>query len=111
LSHNKWINFGGQLIATSRFIPLFCKVPTSYVYHLLNLPVVKDKLLTTVTGSSSTEIKWEAIADLPVPSPENGDYDTFLADVMEIESKIENHRRHLVEHTSELMSRFSRLFG
>jgi len=43
------------IVITSRFIPLFCKVPSNYVYHILNLEIVKGKLLTTVTGSSSTE--------------------------------------------------------
>jgi len=99
------------IVVTSRFIPLFCKVPAAYVYHLLNLDLMKEKLLTTVTGSSSTEIKWEIISKLPVPVPENEDYDTFLADVMELESKIQKYSTLLQERRKELAERFSGLFG
>lgn len=99
------------IVVTSRFIPLFCKVPAAYVYHLLDLPIVKEKLLTTVTGSSSTEIKWEAIADLPVPVPGGEDYDTFLSDVLELESKIENYREQMAKKQAELKGRFANLFA
>lgn len=98
------------IVATSRFIPLFCKVPPAYVYNLLNLDLMKQKLLTTVTGSSSTEIKWDVISKLPVPIPEKEDYDTFLADIMEIESKIQKHATLLEERRKELTDRFSSLF-
>ncbi len=66
--------------------------------------------MTTVTGSPSTEIKWSIIADLPVPIPLGGDYDTFLADVMELESKISKHLALLEERREELQSKFSTLF-
>ena len=85
------------IVVTSRFIPLFCKVPSAYVYHILNLDIVKKKLLTTVTGSSSTEIKWDIVSSVQVPVPPDDDYDTFLADVMELESKIGRHATLLEE--------------
>lgn len=99
------------IVVTSRFIPLFCKVPPAYVYHLLNLNLMKQKLLTTVTGSSSTEIKWDVISKLPVPVPDNEDYDTFLADVMELESKIQKHATLLEERRKEMADRFNGLFN
>jgi type I restriction enzyme M protein len=99
------------IVATSRFIPLFCKVPPAYVYHILNQDIMKQKLLTTVTGSSSTEIKWNNISRIPVPTPPNDDYDTFLADIMELESKIEKYTGLLEERREELQSKFGKLFG
>jgi restriction endonuclease S subunit len=95
---------------TSRFIPLFCKVPAPYVFNVLNLDIVKEKLLTTVTGSSSTEIKWDVIKDIPVPMPPNGDFDTFTADVIELESKINKFEELLADRRRELAEIFQRLF-
>ncbi len=98
------------IVVTSRFIPFFCKVPPSYVYHILNLPVTKEKLLTTVTGSSSTEIKWDVVKELPIPSPPNGDYDTFLADVIEMESMVEKYQQLLADSKKALKEKFEQLF-
>ena len=98
------------IVVTSRFIPLFCKVPFTFIYHLLRLRVVQEKLLTTVTGGSSTEIKWDIIKKIPVPVPENKDYDTFLADVLEIESKIERHKEQVATFENRLTEHFTRLF-
>lgn len=98
------------IVATSRFIPLFCKVPSAFVLHLLRLKAVQEKLLTTVTGSSSTEIKWDVISKIPVPAPPNGDYDTFLADIIEIESKIEKYSSLLDDLSIKLQSKFTDLF-
>jgi len=98
------------IVATSRFIPLFCKVPSTFVYHLLRLRVVQEKLLTTVTGGSSTEIKWDVIKKIPVPVPENKDYDTFLADILELESKIDKHKELVVDFEQRLTEKFTKLF-
>ena len=98
------------IVVTSRVIPFFCKVPSSYVYHVLNLDFFKEKMLTMVTGSSSTEIKWEVIKEIPVPLPPNNDFDTFLADVIEIESKIESHQKLLEDKKKALNSKFEDLF-
>jgi type I restriction enzyme M protein len=98
------------IVVTSRFIPLFCKVPPTYVYHILNLDIMKRKLLTTVTGSSSTEIKWDVIKKIPVPTPPDGDYDTFLADVLELESKIDKYNKLLNENQETLNKKFQNLF-
>jgi type I restriction enzyme M protein len=99
------------IVVTSRFIPLFCKVPAPYVYNILNLDIIKEKLLTTVTGSSSTEIKWEVIKDIPVPMPPNNDFDTFIADVIEIESKAKRYEELAWERRLELENIFKRLFN
>ena len=99
------------IVVTSRFIPFFCKVPSSYVYHILNLDVTKEKMLTMVTGSSSTEIKWDVIKEIPVPMPPNNDFDTFLADVIEIESKIESHQKLLEDKKEALKNKFEELFS
>lgn len=97
------------IVVTSRFIPLFCKAPASYVLHLLRLEAFKEKLLTTVTGSSSTEIKWELIRNLPVPLPPGGDYDTFMAEVIEIESRVSRYAALLDENQRKLRESFTRL--
>ena len=60
--------------------------------------------------SSSTEIKWDIIAELPIPVPPDEDYDTYLADVMELESKISKHLSLLEEKREELRSKFNDLF-
>ncbi|NTV51287.1 MAG: N-6 DNA methylase [Desulfobulbaceae bacterium] len=98
------------IVVTSRFIPLFCKVPSAFVYHLLRLRVVQEKLLTTVTGGSSTEIKWETIKKIPVPVPENKDYDTFLANIIELESKIQKHKEQVSSLEDKLTEYFTLLF-
>lgn len=98
------------IVATSRFIPFFCKVPSPFVFNILNLDIFKQKLLTMVTGSSSTEIKWEVIKNLPIPAPPDLDFDTFTADVIEVESKIHRYRSLLDEHERQLRSKFTSLF-
>ena len=96
-------------VVTSRFIPFFCKVPSPFVFNFLNLPLFKKKLLTMVTGSSSTEIKWSAIKNLPIPLPPNMDFDTFCADVIEIESNIHRYRTLLDESENQLLNTFTTL--
>ncbi|XUW99989.1 MAG: N-6 DNA methylase [Dehalogenimonas sp.] len=98
------------IVVTSRFIPLFCKVPPAYVFNLLNLELMKQKMLKTVTGSSSTEVKWNVIKEIAVPTPANQDYDTFLADIMEFESKISKYSKLLEESRKELKQKFTNLF-
>jgi restriction endonuclease S subunit len=98
------------IVVTSRFIPLFCKVPPAYVFNLLNLDIMKQKMLKTVTGSSSTEVKWNVIKDIVVPTPDKQDYDTFLADVMELESKITKYCKLMEDSRKELNQKFTNLF-
>jgi len=98
------------IVVTSRFIPLFCKVPAAFVYYLLKLRVVQEKLLTTVTGGSSTEIKWDIIKKIPVPVPDNEDYDTFLSEVLELESKINHNREQMLANENRLVNLFGALF-
>ncbi len=99
------------IVVTSRFIPLFCKVPSAFVYYLLRLQSVQDKLLTTVTGGSSTEIKWAVIKNIPVPVPKSRDYDTFLSEVLELESKIEHGQELARTNEQRLIGLFNALFS
>ncbi len=99
------------IVVTSRFIPFFCKVPSPFVFNVLNLELFKKKLLTMVTGSSSTEIKWDVIKDLPIPAPPGMDFDSFTADVIEVESKIQRYRQLLDEHERQLTTKFTSFFS
>jgi type I restriction enzyme M protein len=98
------------IIVTSRFIPLFCKVPPAFVFYLLKMKIVQEKMLTTVTGGSSTEIKWNIIKKIPVPVPTDKDYDSFLADVLALESKIERHQDQVTLLGKQLSDCFTKLF-
>lgn len=98
------------IVATSRFIPFRCKVASQYVFHVLNSGTIKEKLLKTVTGGSSTEIKWDSIKDIPVPLPSSDEIDTFLADVIEIQSRIENVDRTARTLKAQLSEKFEVLF-
>src|SRR4030095_12016818 len=99
------------IVVTSRFIPFFCKVPSPYVFHVLNMEALKRKFLTMVTGSSSTEIKWDVIKTVPVPCPPNMDFDSFIADVAEIESKLHKYQNLADEHRKQLNDKFFALLG
>ena len=68
------------LIVTSRFIVARSKIPALYLYHILNLDIVKEKMLRLVSGSSSTEIKFDQLKEIRVPLPESGDFDLFPRD-------------------------------
>jgi hypothetical protein len=99
------------IVVTSRFIPLFCKVPAAYVFHILNLDLIKDKLLTMVTGGSSTELKWREMGSIAVPTPPGDDYDTFLADVLEMESRAKTYENRLHEVRTAMLDKFADLFA
>ena len=98
------------IVVTSRFIPLFCKVPPAYVWHVLNQPAVKKRLLATVTGGSSTEIRWESIRDMPVPGPPDGDYAAFMADILATQAQMEQLDEQLRACQRSLATRFDALF-
>jgi hypothetical protein len=66
-------------------------------------------LLTTVKGSSSTG-KWEKIKSLPISLPPSGDFDTFLADVMVLESMMAKYRDLVREKEEALRDKFGKLF-
>lgn len=99
------------IVVTSRFIPLRRKVPSSFVHHLLNLDVVKEELLTKVSGSSSGELKWEKMKELPIPEPQDGDYDKFMTDIGNIEAQIESQELLLQEKKAEINQKFEGLFS
>ena len=57
------------IVVTSRFIVARAKIPAIYLYHILNLDIVKKRMLTLVSGSSSTEVKFDQLSEILVPLP------------------------------------------
>jgi type I restriction enzyme M protein len=90
------------VVATSRFIAARSKVPASYLLEILNLDFVKAKMLTLVTGSSSTEIKFEQLREIVVPLPEGGDFDLFLERIDEERRGVEEARALLARRQQTL---------
>lgn len=84
-------------VVTSRFIVVRTKVPALYLYQVLNLPIVKEKMLRLVSGSSSTEIKFDQLAEIMVPLPDEGDFDLFIERLQRASDDIERTRRMLAE--------------
>ena len=98
-------------VVTSRFIVLRPKVPAVYLYHVLNLPIVKERMLGLVSGSSSTELKFSELSDVRVPLPESGDFDLFLERVAEHREKIDTLSRALRDEEMALSSMFESMYA
>ena len=98
-------------VVTSRFIVVRSKVPARYLYHVLNLPIVKQRMLTLVSGSSSTEIKFDQLSEIMVPLPENDDFDLWLERIDSLTAEIEHHREALHDRSQELQRVFQELYG
>lgn len=98
-------------VVTSRFIVVRAKVPTRYLYHVLNLPIVKQRMVTLVSGSSSTEIKFDQLSEIMVPLPENDDFDLWLERIDSVAVDIEHHRQELARKSEELRGVFQELYG
>ena len=98
------------VIVTSRFIAVRAKVPAVYLYHVLNLDMVKEKMLRLVSGSSSTEVKFEQLSEIQVPLPESGDFDLFLETLNAKRSEVEALRAALNERQEELQGVFRELY-
>ena len=98
-------------VVTSRFIVVRAKVPARYLYHVLNLSIVKQRMLTLVSGSSSTEIKFDQLAEIMVPLPENGDFDLWLERIDNLSVDIEYHRQEVARKIRELSGVFHGLYG
>jgi len=90
------------LVVTSRFIAVRSKVPAPYLFEILNLDFVKAKMLTLVTGSSSTEIKYESLAEISIPLPEGDDFDLFLERIEEERRAIDDARLLLAQRQQAL---------
>ena len=87
------------------------KVPAIYLYHVLNLDIVKERMLTLVSGSSSTEIKFAQLAEVLVPLPEDDDFDLWLEKIGSLTAKIEQRRIALRQAQGELEAVFQKLYG
>ena len=102
-------NYDG-VIVTSRFIAVRCKVPAIYLYHVLNLDMVKEKMLRLVSGSSSTEVKFEQLKEIQVPLPKSGDFDLFLETLNAKRTDVERLREALSQQQEELIGIFKKLY-
>lgn len=92
------------VVVTSRFLVVRSTVPAVYLYHILNLDIVRERLLTLVSGSSSTEVKFDQLSEILVPLPEDDDFDLWLEKINVLTTEIEDSRATLESKTQELES-------
>ncbi|UEC42256.1 MAG: Site-specific DNA-methyltransferase (adenine-specific) [Methanothrix sp.] len=97
-------------VCTSRFIVVRPKVPSIYLYYILNLDFVKEAMLKLVSGSSSTEVKFEQLRDLYIPIPPGEDFDLFIDDITVLSEEIHNMEMQLNLKRSDLQNRFETLY-
>ena len=97
-------------VVTSRFIVARTTVPAIYLYHILNLEIVKQKMLTLVTGSSSTEIKFNELSEIKVPLPIDGDFDLWLEQIRDLNQEIEESRTRMEGKEQELRALMDGLY-
>ena len=97
-------------VATSRFIVARTTVPAIYLYHVLNMDIVKERMLTLVSGSSSTEIKFDQLSEIVVPLPEDGDFDLWLEQINNLNREIEESRDLLEVKEKELSLLLTQLY-
>jgi len=98
-------------VCTSRFIAVRPKIPALYLYHILNLDFIKEAMLTLVSGSSSTEVKFDQLKDLYIPIPPQEDFDLFIDDTIGLQEDISDLERHLKEKREALENRFLHLYA
>lgn len=99
------------LIVTSRFIAVRTLVPAEYLYQVLNLDFVKEKMLTLVSGSSSTEVKFDQLAEILVPMPSEGDFELFLERLRDMREEVAAARENLAAKLGVLDSRIRELYA
>jgi hypothetical protein len=63
--------------------------------------MVKERMLRLVSGSSSTEIKFDQLAEIMVPLPDEGDFELFIEGLQKISSDIEQTRSTLATKMKE----------
>ena len=97
-------------VVTSRFIVARTAVPAIYLYHVLNMDIVKERMLTLVSGSSSTEIKFDQLSEIVVPLPEDGDFDLWLEQINNLNRDIEESRGLLEAKEKELSLLLNQLY-
>ena len=98
------------VVVTSRFIVARSTVPAVYLYHILNMNIVQQRMLTLVSGSSSTEIKFDQLAEILVPLPADDDFDLWLEQVNTLTSEIEQSRAITESKKRELQSLLDGLY-
>ena len=98
------------IVVTSRFIATRSKIPAIYLYHILNLAVVKEKMLRLVSGSSSTEIKLDQLNEILVALPESGDFDLFLENIEKKQKTISKLKEELTREEEGLEDVFRGLY-
>ena len=98
------------VVVTSRFIVARSTVPAVYLYHILNLDIVQQRVLTLVSGSSSTEVKFDQLAEILVPLPEDDDFDLWLEQVSSLTADIEESRAAMESKEQELQTLLDGLY-
>ena len=99
------------IVVTSRFIVARSNIPAIYLYHVLNLDIVKQKMLTLVSGSSSTEVKFEQLSEIIVPLPKDGDFDLWLERIESLTEEVEEYRTTVEQKERELSAVFEELYN
>jgi hypothetical protein len=93
-------------ICTSRFLAVRPKVSPLYLYHVLNLDFVKETMLRLAAGSSSSDIDFGHLKNIYVPVPPDGDYDSFIGEVIEMEKSIASLEAELHNRRVQLRGKF-----
>ena len=97
-------------VATSRFISVICRVPALYLYYILNLPFVKEAMLRLVSGSSSSEVKFDQLSEIMVPMPPGGDFDALIDDIVRAQEEIAELESQLAESRGRMRESLSQLY-
>lgn len=67
-------------------------------------------MLRLVSGSSSTEVKFDQLEDLYIPIPPGEDFDLFIDDIVRLREEIADIDQQLSEKHTKLKSRFLQLY-
>ena len=97
-------------VVTSRFIVARTTIPAIYLYHILNVDIVKERMLSLVTGSSSTEIKFDQLSEIRVPIPRDGDFDLWLERISDLSHEAAESRARMENKEQELRLLMDSLF-
>jgi type I restriction enzyme M protein len=97
-------------VCTSRFIAVRPKIPALYLYYILNLDFIKEFMLRLVSGSSSTEVKFDQLKNLYIPIPPGEDFDLFVDEIVRLREETIDLEQQLRGKRAELESRFLELY-
>ena len=67
-------------------------------------------MLRLVSGSSSTEVKFDQLEDLYILIPPGEDFDLFIDDIVRLREEIADIDQQLSEKRTKLKSRFLQLY-